>query len=356
MAIYLLNFISIPIYDLLFKNKKRMIIFLLSLQMFLILSLRAETLGVDLGNYKFYFEYYAKLPFGEIIKGFRPIGGSAHDYGVESGYVLFNWIIAKLGFDFHSFLVIYALLVISSVAVFMSRYCEDVALGYASFISVGGFVSLFGILRQSLAVAILLLAIPALVKRRFWKYVILVFIAGLFHQSILLALLLYPLSKIKANKFFYFLMIALSLALVVLTPVLYNKFIFPMLLKLGRLYYISDFTWNNMFAFMMLFALLIAIFFKRRNESDNAMQCGYAMTLPIQALAFYLPVFSRLAGSVFMNFLCILIPGTVYSFETKSQRLQAKTVAYAILAVFYLYTLFTNHDIVPYVPMWVTVQ
>ena len=356
MAIYLLNFISIPIYDILFKNKKRTIIFFVSLQMFLILALRNEMLGVDLNSYKEFFEYYKTMPLWDIIKGFRPIGGSAHEYGVESGYVLFNWIIGKLGFDFHGFLVIYAALVILSVAVFMNRYCEDVAIGYAAFISVGGFVSLFGILRQSLALAVLLCAIPALVNRKFWKFAILVFVAGLFHQSILIAILIYPLSKIKANKIFYILMLAISMVLVVFTPLLYNRIIFPLLVRLGRYYYIGDFAWNNMFAFMILLAVLVMIFFKRRYDSDNAMQCGYIMTLPIQALAFYLPVFSRLAGSVFMNFLCILIPGTISSFNTKAQRIQAKTIAFCVLAAFYVYTLLTNYDIVPYVSMWGTIE
>lgn len=352
MAIYLLNFISIPVYDLIFKKNKRLIIFLVSVQMFLILALRADTLGTDLPTYKFYFEYYETLPLLEILKGFRPIGGSAHDYGVESGYVLFNWIIAKSGLDFSAYLIIYAAIVVISSAIFIDRYCEDSALGLATFISLGGFVSLFAALRQSLGFAVLLFAIPALVKRKFWRYLLIVFIAGLFHQSLLIAILLYPLAKFKANKIFYLSIVLASLILVIFTPTLYNNIIFPILLKLGRYYYISDFAWNNMFAMMVFLALLIMEFFKQKNDSDNAMQCGYLMALPIQALAFYIPVFARLAGSVFMNFLCVLIPGTVYSFETRNQVFQAKTVAYVGLFAFYLYTLFNNDVLVPYIPFW----
>ncbi len=355
MVIYLLNFISIPIYDLLFKkakSKKRIIIFLASLQLFLILSLRWELLGVDLETYKIHFDYYKTMPFSEVILGFRPIGGSAHAYGMESGYVLFNWIIGKLGFSFHSFLVIYAAVIVISLAVFMDRYCEDVALGYAAFMSIGGFLTLFGILRQSLAVAVFLFAMPALVKRNFKKYLLIVFLAGLFHQSILIAIFLYPLAAFKADRFFYTFVISASLLLVVFTPTVYTHLIFPILAKLEKYYYMSDFTWNNMFAVMLLFAILIMAFFKKQKKSDNAMLCGYAMAIPIQALAFYLPVFSRLSGSVFMNFLCILIPGTVYSFETRSQRLQAKTVVYAGLSAFYVYILLVDEVLVPYIPFW----
>lgn len=351
MAIYLLNFASIPVYDLLFK-KKKLIIFLISTQIFLLLALRTDTLGVDLENYKTYFEYYGTLSFWDVIRGFRPIGGSAHDYGVESGYVLFNWLIAKTGLSFHAFLVIYAAVVVSSFAIFVDRYCDDPALAFATFISVGGFVASFGILRQSLGLAILLFAVPSLVERKFWKYALFVFAAGLFHQSLLLAIALYFLAKFKANKTLYVTVFGISALLTVLTPTVYNNVIFPLLLKLGKVYYIDDFTWNNMFALMILFALVLMFFFKAQRKEDNAMQCGFLMSLPIQALAFYIPVFSRLSGAVFMNFFCILLPSTVSSLDTRSRRLQAKTVAYLGLSAFYVYTLITDNVLVPYIPFW----
>jgi hypothetical protein len=325
---------------------------IVTLQMFLILALRADTLGVDLENYKIFFEHYKTMSFGEIIRGFRLIGGSDHVYGVESGYVLLNWIIGKLGFSFHSFLVLYAGVVLTSVAIFIDRYCEDIALALATFVSVGGFVAMFGILRQSLGLAILLFAIPYIVKRKFWHYLGFVVLAALFHQSLFIAILFYFLSMIKANKTLYVTILALSGALVIITPPLYNKIVFPLLVRLGRYYYIDDFTWNNMFAVMVLLAILFMLFFKNRDRDDTVMQCGFLMALPLQALAFYIPVFSRLSGAVFLNFLCALIPATVHSFSTENQRVQAKTVAYAGLTLFYVYTLIIDNVLVPYVPFW----
>ena len=350
MAIYLLNFISIPIYDLLIKNKKKLVL-IVSLQLFLILALRTDTLGVDLDNYKQFYEFYKTLSFGEIIRGFRPIGGSAHDFGVESGYVLLNWVIGKLGFSFHSFLVIYAAIVITSVSVFIYRYCDNAALGFATFISLGAFVYSFGILRQTLALAVFLFAIPALEKRRFWRYLVLVVIAGLFHQSLFIAIALYFIAKLKANKTLYAIFIGASLLLVVATPLFYNKLIFPIIVRLGRYYYLNDFEWNNMFAVMLVMAVFFMFFFKNREREDNSMQCGFLMALPLQALAFYIPVFSRLASAVFFNFICVLLPNTIFRLETRSQRLQANTVAYVGLLAFYLYTMIDS-VLVPYVPFW----
>ena len=350
MAIYLLNFISIPIYDLLIKNKKRLV-FIIALQMFLILSLRADTLGVDLDNYKQFYEFYRTLSFGEIMRGFRLIGGSAHDFGVESGYVLFNWVIGKLGFSFHSFLVIYAAIVVTSVSVFIYRYCDNAALGFATFISLGAFVSFFGILRQSLALAIFLFAIPSLENRKFWRYLALVVVAGLFHQSLFLAIVIYFIAKLKANKTLYSIFIGASLLLVVATPLFYNKLIFPILVKLGRYYYLNDFEWNNMFAVMLVIALLLMFFFKNRERVDNSLQCAFLISLPLQALAFYIPIFSRVAGAVFFNFVCVLLPNALSALDSKRYRLQANMVAYIGLFAFYLYTMIGS-VLVPYVPFW----
>ncbi len=352
MLIYLLNFVSIPIYSLLFKNRRRLVIALISLQLFLILALRADTFGTDLANYKIYYDYYRTLSLWDVIKGFRPIGGSAHSYGVESGYVLINWIIGKLGFSFSGYLVVYAALIVPSVAIFIDRYCEDAALGLATFVSLGGFMSLFATMRQSFALAVFLFAIPALVDRKFWKFALFVLLAGLFHQSFFIAILLYPLSCFKANRTLFATMIASSVVLLVFIPPIYNNLIFPILVRLGRYYYLSEFTVSNFFLLLVMIAVVIMIFYKREMLDDNVMLCGFMMTIPFQAIAFYVPVFSRLAGAVFINFLCPLIPRLVNSFDTRSQRIQAKTIAYVGLLAFHVYTLMIEEVLVPYVPFW----
>lgn len=350
MAIYLLNFISIPIYDLLIKNKKRLVV-LVATQIFLILALRADTLGVDLENYKQYYEFYRTLPFSEIIRGFRLVGGSTHDFGVESGYVLFNWLIGKTGASFHTFLVVYAAIVVGSVSLFIYRYCENPALGFATFISLGAFVSFFGILRQSLGLAILLMAIPSLVRRKFWRYLFWVILAGLFHQSLFIAILLYFFAKLKANRALYVSVICASLIIPLLTPVIYNKVIFPLLEKLGRYYFITEFEWNNMFAVMLALALIFMLFFKNSEQEDNSLQCAFLMALPLQALAFHIPIFSRLANAVFLNFSCAVLPNMLSRICGKNQRFQANTVAYIGLFAFYAYTMIDS-VLVPYLPFW----
>ena len=47
----------------------------------------------------------------------------------------------------------------------------------------------------------------------------------------------------------------------------------------------------------LLMAVLLMFFFKNRDRVDNSLQCAFLISLPLQALAFYIPVFSRLAIS-----------------------------------------------------------
>ena len=137
----------------------------------------------------------------------------------------------------------------------------------------------------------------------------------------------------------------------VATPLFYNKLIFPILVKLGRYYYLNDFEWNNMFAVMLVIALLLMFFFKNRERVDNSLQCAFLISLPLQALAFYIPIFSRVAGAVFFNFVCVLLPNALSALDSKRYRLQVNVVAYIGLFAFYLYTMIGS-VLVPYVPFW----
>ena len=65
MWIYLLNVLTIPIYNRLIKNRKLFII-LVGLQLFLILALRSTVLGVDLPNYEGGYEFIGGLDNNDL--------------------------------------------------------------------------------------------------------------------------------------------------------------------------------------------------------------------------------------------------------------------------------------------------
>ena len=107
----------------------------------------------------------------------------------------------------------------------------------------------------------------------------------------------------------------------------------------------------HMCSVQIIFVILLMFFFKNRERVDNSLQCAFLISLPLQALAFYIPIFSRVAGAVFFNFVCVLLPNALSALDSKRYRLQANMVAYIGLFAFYLYTMIGS-VLVPYVPFW----
>ena len=68
MWIYLLVYLSIPIWNRVFKKNRIAFITVVATELFLILALRAPTLGVDLDNYSGGYRYISSLSFADMIK------------------------------------------------------------------------------------------------------------------------------------------------------------------------------------------------------------------------------------------------------------------------------------------------
>lgn len=343
MLIYILNFISILIYSLFFKDKKKLVI-LITFQMMMILAFRSKMLGVDLNNYELFYATYKNYSFFEIIKSIRFIGYANLAYGTESGYVLFNWIIGTLGFDFHSYLIICAIICMSSIGIFIYRYSEEPVVSFIMFLALNGYEYFFGILRQSLGLAIFLFAIPFVERRCMGKFLVTVIAASFFHISFLFTIPLYFLSRIKVQSIHYVVVLIGSVCIAIFTPWINNLIISKVLNMLGKSYSAS-FEWNNMFLLLILFCILFYVLGIK--QLDNVIQWGFLMALPVQALGFYIPVFSRAAIGIFLCFAYILI-ANIIKIQNISYKILFKALLYTAGLVFYIYNLYDS-SIVPYV-------
>ena len=349
MILYALNFLSIPVYGRFIKNRKRLVQ-LICLQLFLILSLRAETLGVDLVGYAVNFDAYKELSFAEIIKGFRLFGNFDHGYGFESGFVVLCWITGSLGLSFHGFLVVYAAICLTSVGTFIYRYCKDIPMAFMVFLTFGAFVTFFGILRQSLGLAILLFAIPYLKERKFVKFLILIFIAGLFHSTMWLGLPLYFISKINVTRKIFVLGIFGSLFIIAAVPVIFPIQITPVLQLFSKNYEISGFEWNNMYLIIMFITILFTLMYKFEDKDESVFHWGFLFALMIQSVAFYMPLFSRVSNALFMNFLCVTFPPLI-NILSKKFSIIVKWLMVILMLALYIYSIDGN-NLIPFIPFW----
>ncbi len=358
MWIYLLVYLSIPIWNRVFKKNRIAFIAVVATEMFLILALRAPTLGVDLNNYSGGYRYISSLSFVDMIKRLRFISAAnlIPPYSYESGYVLMNWLLSRCGIGFHGFLIVYAAFTMFSHSLLIYRYSDKPWLSMAIFMSLGMYEYFFGILRQSIAVSIMLLTLPAIKERKPLKFFGALLVAFLFHRSSIIFLPLYFFGRIRhTKKFFRLYFVGYALELAVLAVSL-KYAIEPILRLLGKHYSIGDFKMNNLIL-LMLFIAAAAYFatdFDKTfyDKDHNLITAGYMLGIFVQIFGFYMEILSRAAIGYYLIFAAVLIPNVITKYKKYPQLAKLGTLAvYLFLFAFYIYRL-SSSVIVPFVPFW----
>lgn len=355
MLIYLVNFLSIPIYSLIDKNRKR-VLFIVCLQMVLILCCRIDTLGVDLGNYKLYYVEWSKYSFEEMVRTTRFVVGQRISWGLESGYVWLCWICAKAGMSFHAFLIVHAFICMSGLYKFIKEYSENKALAIMMIISFGVYETFFGILRQSLAFILLLSSVKYIKERKFWRFLFIVCLAVLFHRIALVFIPIYFLYNIKISRKTFFFVYGICFLFFLSINILYDRiFGFALQLVGKEDYQLGSFTMNNMIILMFLISLFILVMadVKRIFESENYKVCFWAMflSLILEVLSLYAPIYSRAAISVFFPFAMVLFADVINIQKIRTNKIICTVSIYAFLFLFYIYQLNGSY-IVPYISIW----
>ncbi len=179
MPIFALNFYSVFIWAALvncmpIKERSRRLVFLgiVFVQFTLLAWQREFTVGQDTLAYYHAFIDLSNISFGEALT-----------YAWEPGYVMWNWIVSHSGFDFHAYLLFTGAFIYYSFSRFVYRYSSCVWLSVIIFIAFGYYFGSFHILRQYIALAIVLYSYDYILKRKLISFVTLVFIASLFHMS-----------------------------------------------------------------------------------------------------------------------------------------------------------------------------
>lgn len=128
-----------------------------------------------------------------------------------TGYLLLIKIFTLTGLPFQFFLFCNSAVFVVAAEKLMYKYSKDYLLSQIIFMSSAYFFS-FVLIRQYLAVSFLLFAFPYLIKRKPIQYCVLVLIGALFHYTVLVALVIYPLVRFFRNGKMDFFIILVGLA------------------------------------------------------------------------------------------------------------------------------------------------
>lgn len=117
----------------------------------------------------------------------------------EFGYQLYSKILLLLTNNYFWLFFLSALIIVFSYLSFIKKYSVNYLFSIFLFITLGPYTLFFNVLRQGLAISIVLVAINYLLKRKPILFVIFIILASSFHVSALLLLPLYYLVYLKID-------------------------------------------------------------------------------------------------------------------------------------------------------------
>lgn len=132
--------------------------------------LRDYTVGQDTRPYLQAFEQISQNGLSSITS-----------FEWEPGYVILNLIISKLGLNFRCLIIVIAAFSYYSIFRFINRYSYEKWLSVILFIVFGYYFATLHILRQTVALSIIILSYDTIVSRKLNKFIILVVLAAAFH-------------------------------------------------------------------------------------------------------------------------------------------------------------------------------
>ncbi len=197
---------GVPEFKKLKNNEIKLYFILVSIAMILVIGLRGLKVGVDTLNYYF---SYARLQNIGILQVLR-----ATDV-TEKGYIIFQILGHRLHLGFAGYNLFYATFNIAIISYIIYKKSSMPWLSYFLYICFGFFILELSMMRQTLAMSIVALAIVT-DKGETWKdfvrFLIFVLIARSIHNSAIVALPLWFLKRLPLNN----LSIAITLFVVVL--------------------------------------------------------------------------------------------------------------------------------------------
>lgn len=360
MAIYIFNIISILIYRLLIKNDKRFCK-VAAFQMFLILALRREDIGGDLGGYKYVYNTVATWSWNDLVTNFRVfsrfnitgiVNGESSNIATEGGYLVINWLLNHVGITFHGFLIILSALYMYSFGKFVEKYSQNILTSFILFIGFTGYQYCFGLLRYWMAVSIFLLSIHFLEENRKVHFIIIVIATFFVYRSMIiyLPLLYFYNKKIRKRQLAG---VGFSwIILLIASQWLYSKYLSSIMAHFGNVL-MGEFRWNKMIILMFLTYFLIyglvdsRVFEKPINRIT--MWC-FLLSVYIEILGMNNDTFARLIWMLFIG-VVVLIPNLIEEYKDVRIRQFALIAIYLMMFAMMLLT-YENYNIVPYRFFW----
>lgn len=153
-------------------------------------GLRSYQVGTDSGTYTRHFRSNLNIYNFEF------------EEGVELGYQLLEYILLSINADYFWLFILTAILIVCCYLTIFKRYSVNYAFSVFLFITLGVYTFFFNGLRQGIAMAIFVLAIPYLLEKKFIPYILVCLFASLFHTTALFMIPFYFMVNLRIKPLY----------------------------------------------------------------------------------------------------------------------------------------------------------
>lgn len=316
--------------------------------LFLILCLRGISVGNDTNYYGKLFPRLGKIPWSKIT-----------DSHFESLFIALDKIVYLSGGSFRLFLIIIAFIATFPYLLLYHQNEEHSFLKLILYVNMSIFPMVFSGIRQSLAIAVVILAFFFVRRQKLLSFLLLVGIAYFFHKSALISLLIYPIYHIDIKKKHLLLIIPFLAFLMI-----FNRTVFTFLMR----YFGGDYTENYGYITstgaytMFLLFVLFSVFCYLIPDDDAFGRDGVGLR-NILLIATGIQIFASVNMHVmrlnyyFLPFIPLVMVRSV-STAKREYKILANVAELLICFVstgYFYYKLVQGQgmlNIYPYVPMW----
>lgn len=323
------------------------------LMLIVILSLRDELIGNDTGGYRRFFESYSAMSLRQVMANTSDIL-----------YWLLNWLVGQFTRDFQVFLAVVAVITVAPIASVYGKDREHGFLKCVLFMNMTVFIMLFSGLRQSVALAMGMVAYEYVVRKKPLRFLLFALIAFGFHHSAFIILLYYPLCHFTFKRRHLWFVIPAVLAVFIFNKPIFTFAAQAMNSVFGEKYD-GETTETGAYAMLILFAIFTVFAYvlpdeKLMDKETLGQRNLLLMALVLQCFA-PVHVLAMRLNYYFIIFIPVLIP-KILKYHKRS--LKKLTIASQVVMIgfFVLYYLINTYEscktgisdlnTYPYIPFW----
>lgn len=254
----------------------------------------------------------------------------------EKGYLILNVLISLISNSSRFFMIILSIICNYSIYKFIKDNSKNYFVSIIFYITLLFFYSSMTMMRQFVALSIILLGFKYVKNKSLIKFILIVLLASTFHSSAFIALLLYPMYHLKFTNKKVVLILIISIFVYVFLGSLFNNISLYLNKSTAYIDKLGDVKVASVLYTAVYFVIYIFTYVllkNNKNEKNNSFYLFIALiSFLINFLSIKISILSR-ASQYFTIFIIVILPNIIdqYKFDKRS-----KPIMYFIICILFI--------------------